>query len=106
MGEGLRVLNDCRDLFNQINYLITIDIKHHPEYKYTLHPQMLRSCISIGSNIAEGSRKTNKDFRRYIDIALGSAEELKFQLSLLSIVNPTIEKIMGQCVNLKKSLHP
>lgn len=45
---------------------------------------MDRCSISIPSNIAEGSSRTNKSFRHYIDISLGSSFELQTQLLLAS----------------------
>ena len=48
---------------------------------YALRDQMARSCISIPSNIAEGSeRESDKEFRRFLAIAKGSAGELRTQL--------------------------
>ena len=42
--------------------------------KYGLRPQITRSAISIPSNIAKGaSRNSEKDFARFLEIALGSA---------------------------------
>ena len=50
--------------------------------------QMLRSSISIPSNIAEGSeRKSIPDFQRFINIARGSAEELRTQIFISREVN-------------------
>ncbi len=49
--------------------------------RYGLTSQMIRSAISIPSNIAEGcGRKTNKDFHHFLNIALGSSFELETQL--------------------------
>ena len=49
--------------------------------KYGLSSQMSRSAISIPSNIAEGcSRDSQKDFSRFLQIALGSSFELETQL--------------------------
>lgn len=50
--------------------------------KFGLKNQMDRCSISIPSNIAEGSSRTNKSFRHYIDISLGSSFELQTQLLL------------------------
>ena len=50
--------------------------------KYGLKSQMERCSISIPSNIAEGSSRTNKSFSHFIDISLGSSFELQTQLLL------------------------
>jgi four helix bundle protein len=51
--------------------------------QYGLTAQVRRSALSIGSNIAEGCVKaTNADFCRFLNIALGSASELEYQLLL------------------------
>jgi four helix bundle protein len=48
---------------------------------YGMKDQMLRSSVSIPSNIAEGSeRKSIPDFKRFITIAQGSAAELRTQI--------------------------
>jgi four helix bundle protein len=65
---------------------MTFDLaKRFPEgEKYTLRPQIIRSAISIPSNIAEGtSRKTKKDFARFLEIALGSCFELETQVIII-----------------------
>ena len=48
--------------------------------KYGLKSQMDRCSISMPSNIAEGSSRTDKSFSHFIDIALGSSFELITQL--------------------------
>ena len=48
---------------------------------YGLKDQMLRAAVSIPSNIAEGSERNSiPDFQRFINIAKGSAAELRTQL--------------------------
>lgn len=50
--------------------------------KFLLNSQIKRSASSICANIAEGHRKTQKEFARYLDIAQGSLEETKYHLIL------------------------
>ncbi len=48
--------------------------------KFGLISQISRCSVSIPSNIAEGSSRTDKSFSHFIDIALGSSFELETQL--------------------------
>lgn len=48
--------------------------------KFGLYSQISRSSVSIPSNIAEGSSRTEKSFSHVIDISLGSSFELETQL--------------------------
>ena len=51
--------------------------------KFGLISQIKRNVVSISSNIAEGcSRKSDKDFARFLEISLGSCYELETQLIL------------------------
>ncbi|MCP4408926.1 MAG: four helix bundle protein [Gammaproteobacteria bacterium] len=56
--------------------------------EYGLKDQMLRASVSIPSNIAEGSeRKSIPDFRRFLNIAKGSAAELRTQVYISKEIN-------------------
>ena len=49
--------------------------------KFGLSSQINRAGVSIPSNVAEGSSRTSdKDYNRFIEIALGSSFELETQL--------------------------
>lgn len=50
--------------------------------KYSLKIQMERASISIPSNIAMGSSRTDKSFSHFLDISLDSSFELQTQILL------------------------
>lgn len=53
------------------------------EEKYGITSQITRAAVSIPSNIAEGSsRSSDKDYKRFLEISLGSAFELETQLMI------------------------
>ncbi len=58
------------------------------EEKYGLQNQITRAAVSIPSNIAEGSsRHSDIDFKRFLEIALGSSFELQTQLLIIQSLN-------------------
>jgi len=56
--------------------------------RYGMSSQMTRCAISIPANVAEGSsRDSTKEYKRYLEIALGSSFELETFLIILLRMN-------------------
>jgi four helix bundle protein len=97
--KELKIWQDSLELAKDI-YKIT---KAFPaSEQYGLTSQLNRSAVSIPSNIAEGAgRNSDKEFSRFLSIALGSAFELETQLLLAGSfgfakepeLNASLEKI-------------
>lgn len=79
------------EIANDISDLIT---KFPGHETYNLSSQMSRCSISIPSNIAEGSSRTDKSFSHFLDISLGSSFELGTQLLVAKHKNYTDEDIL------------
>lgn len=78
--RDLRFWNRSKDFSVEI-YRITRAFPR--EERFGIIDQMRRASISIPSNIAEGSsRHSNKDFKRFLQISMGSAYELETQLEI------------------------
>ena len=76
--KELKIWQKSRVLTKE-TYLVTKN--YSDEEKYGLVSQIRRSVVSIPSNIAEGSgRDSNRDFRRFLNIAISSAFELETQI--------------------------
>ena len=74
------------------NLCIAIIKALRPSKDYELKSQILKSAISIPSNISEGyERRTKKEFINFLGYAKGSAGELKTQIQIAGKVE-TIEK--------------
>lgn len=74
--------------------------------RFGLYSQISRSIISIPSNIAEGSSRSNKGFIHFLNISLGSAFELETQLIISRrrkyIDAARFNKLMGMLDELQK----
>ena len=84
--------------------------------QYELCSQVKRASYSIPLNIVEGcGRNTEKDFAHFLDIALGSAQEVEYcfllikDLSYISLSsfddgNRRVNEINAKLINLIKSI--
>jgi len=73
--------------------IYTMVNKFPSDEKYALMSQIKRAAVSISSNIAEGSgRNTDKDFAYFLDVALGSANELESELIIATDINFITQK--------------
>jgi four helix bundle protein len=75
------------------------------EEKFGITNQLRRASVSIPSNIAEGSsRNSNKDFARFLEIAIGSAYEVETQLLISSDLGFITEENTIELTNLLEEI--
>ena len=84
--------------------------------KYGLSSQLRRAAYSIPFNIVEGcGRNSEKDFAHFLDISLGSAQELEYCLLLVKdlqfineekylLINEKVNGIKAMIINLIKKV--
>lgn len=75
-----------------------MDFPKHEQYD--LSSQISRCSVSMPSNIAEGSGRSNKSFKNFINYSLGSSFELGTQLLVAKhrkyINDKTLEIVEGK----------
>ncbi|TDT45591.1 four helix bundle protein [Maribacter spongiicola] len=102
---GLEIANDISD--------VLLSFPKHE--RFDLSSQMSRCSISIPSNIAEGSARTDKSFSHFLSITLGSSFELGTQLLIannrnyitdykLKLLEDKIEEFQKMTMGFQNSL--
>jgi four helix bundle protein len=76
----------------------------------SLRNQLFRAATSIPANIAEGRRQTSeKEFRRFLTIALNSSSELEYHLILARDIRVIPESefvsLVAQTITVRKMLY-
>lgn len=94
--HNFRELQIWKDAIQLVKEIYVFTGAMNSEEKFGLISQINRSAVSIASNIAEGSgRSSDKEFSRFLEIAISSSYELETQLIIVNeIYNiPSIELI-------------
>ena len=105
--KNLEVWKRSVELATQI-YSLT---DHYPkEEKYGLASQIRRCSVSISSNIAEGAgRGSDKEFKLFLNYALGSCFELETQLLIsinLGLIAKEIQKdVLNELTEMQKMIY-
>lgn len=107
--KDFKKLNVWQKAIELVTSVYKISKEFPPEEKYGLTSQITRAAVSVPSNIAEGSsRLSEKDYFRFLEIALGSAFELETQLIIiekLGIINSKeLEIIIDETKSVQKML--
>jgi four helix bundle protein len=104
--RNLDVWQRARNL-NKTIYQMTADF---PESEaFGLRSQMRRASVSICSNIAEGcGHRGDREFRRFLDVAMGSACELECEtilsFDLVFIPDATLQRVLAILIEIKRML--
>ena len=86
---------------------LSIDLINHLAKcnDYSFKNQLLRSAISIPSNIAEGAeRQSDNEFKYFLNVAKGSAAELRTQLYIGMQTKLVDEKVSKNMIKELKEL--
>ncbi len=79
------------------------------EERYGLTSQLRRCTVSVPSNISEGAgRGTNRQFKRFLEISMGSINEVQTQIELAYRVNyigkENYDYLIGEALQIYKMI--
>ena len=114
----MEVINSYKDLIVwQKSVFLSVKIykitEQFPKHElYGIVSQIRRCAVSIPSNIAEGrGRGTKKDYCRFLQISLGSSNELETQLEISKQLNyistedaKKLESIIIEVIKMLKTM--
>lgn len=94
-----QIYKDSNKLYKELR---TILLQLQSKREFSIYNQLERASLSIVLNIAEGwSRKFNRDFQRFMEIALGSLNEVVACLNIIRTIhadiNPNYENLDRYC---------
>ncbi|WP_299337965.1 four helix bundle protein [uncultured Psychroserpens sp.] len=79
--RDFRKLDIWKNGLDIVKFVYLLTDKLPSEEKFGLRSQLTRASVSIPSNIAEGcSRNSDIEFKRFLEIAMGSLFEVETQL--------------------------
>ena len=79
--RNFRTLEIWKNGIELVKQVYVLSQKLPSEEKFGLRSQITRAAVSIPSNIAEGcSRNSDIEFKRFLEIAMGSLFEVETQL--------------------------
>jgi len=107
--QDFRKLNVWEKAHELTLLIYKITKKFPKEEMFSLTSQIRRASSSIPTNIAEGcGRGTDKDFARFVQIAMGSASELEYLIflsfELKYLADENFKTISNEIINIKKMI--
>ena len=99
------IIHRCYFFSKEIIFFVR-DCKYDKVYS-SLFDQLVRNGTSIGANVVEGKAgSSKKDWKRYFDIALKSANETKYWLCLirdtLEVSKPKVNELIQEADEISK----
>lgn len=116
-AHNFRKLTIWKDAIVIVKNVYILSGSFPSDERFGLVSQMRRCAVSVPSNIAEGSgRNTNKDFDRFLSIALSSSYELETQLIIscelgfldenkLKLITDELNKLQRMIYSFQQSLN-